>query len=209
MAHTLTPSSSNSVAAISVPDPGDPRTAASVEAPFQAIDNTLLWTQLHIPPIASAGWEQGVTGSQFDALAGGAWTFTAQFWLQTDVSAAAVLYKDVDAPPGYVINQAHARIRGNGFGVGVHSALPATMPKLTLYELDPFNNNAVLQSANATDSSANAAAYDAAHSINITGLTWTISGSRRYRVKLEGEAGANALANRLTLSSFAISWSPA
>lgn len=211
MSHTLTPVSSQELAGVTVPDPGDPRTAASVVTPIQALLNTIYWLYNHIPPIAGSGLHVPITGAVNDAIVNvNGWTFSGALWEQSDISIAPVLWVDIPVPRGYVLNQVHARVKGNGFGVGAHSSLPATKPTLTVYEMDPTNNNSILQTGGpVTDASASVGAYDAAHSIDITGLTWTIASDiRKYMVKLTGEAGANSLANRLTLAGISVSWSP-
>lgn len=83
-----------------------------------------------------------------------------------------------------------------GFGINIdpangHVGLPATMPQARLVRYDSNGGRTVVHTL--TDTSASAAAYDAAHNINIvSGLTELVDG-RWYVVEVLGEYGTNAL----------------
>lgn len=72
---------------------------------------------------------------------------------------------------------------------GGHGALPATMPVLhVIRHASPAHTSL----GNASDSSADVSAYEATHSITVSGLSVTVDRTlHRHSVRLTGEAGAN------------------
>lgn len=91
-----------------------------------------------------------------------------------------------------------------GTSAGTRGALPATKPAFSLYRNTP--NAATVLIGSATDAPANVAAYEANHSIALTGLTEPIGGissgattSSTYSIEITGESGANSAVNKLAL----------
>jgi hypothetical protein len=113
-------------------------------------------------------------------------------------------------PPGVVLTEVRLSLEGNGNTAGGadHSALPANKPTIQLVQLDPDTQVATNVSSVITDASATQPTYDAQHFIAITGLSHVVDRTKRYFVVVAGESGANAIANRLTLHAFDLSWSP-
>lgn len=74
-------------------------------------------------------------------------------------------------------------------GAGGHAALPGTMPRITYVRRD---QSGVATLDQATDSSANTAAYQANHKIEITGLSRAVSGFAQ-QIRVRGESGSNSL----------------
>lgn len=95
-------------------------------------------------------------------------------------------------PAGLVVNEITLRWQG----ASGHSGLP-TMPKLTLKEIDSTGAAAVVSSAN--DGSANVAAYEAPHAIALTAMALTVDASKSYVILIEGESGANFVADAKAL----------
>lgn len=210
MAHNLieTPTSGS---AVSVPDPGDARTAASVEVPFQALTNRVAYLEAHaegaVPAIVQIPLEAGVV----DFAVGGNWQFVDNIWQQTSVAAPAKLWVPLRLPVGVVLVNVILTLAGNAVeGSGAHSSLPATMPKLTLRRVVPTSvtTSAIgTVVATATDPSATTGTYDATHIITLS-MSEAISGVTRYSVVIEGEFGSGALANRLAVFGLSATYSP-
>lgn len=209
MAHALTPASS--LDTVSVPDPGDARTATSVGTPFQQVTNRTQWLQDH--SFGGAALNAGLfqfdfTGARNDDIVNAApgWNYSGGLWTQNDVATAPILWCDFRAPHLAVLESVHLYL----VSLTGHSALPATMPTLEVQAIDPTAGNSVLTTSGAqTDASANLTAYQTNHTIDANGLNWTTSGIKRYRVKITGEAGANSSAQKLVLFGLAASWHPA
>jgi hypothetical protein len=76
--------------------------------------------------------------------------------------------------------------------------LPATMPILTVVRhVIPAHTSI----GSSTDSSASVVAYEATHSITVSGLSETVDRTLyRYSARLEGEAGSNFVAGLQALA---------
>lgn len=205
MSHVLTPASS--LDSVTVPDPGDARTAASVGTPFQQVLNRTRYLQVQ----SWGGIDRNVMypiegGANDDFVNATGWVYASKGWLQTDISVAPILAIPLQVPPNVTITRVEIRLFNPG---AAHSDVPATKPVLTFYEIDPFSNTSpphVQFSANATDSSASAAAYDANHGIVISPAHLVDTSLYRYLVTLSGEAGANAAINKLQVAGLYLNW---
>lgn len=212
MSHVLTPAST--LDSVTVPDPGDARTAASVQVPFQNVLNRNQWLIDHsfMGAALSAGiFQFPLSGGANDDIVNATpgWTYTAGFWLQTDVATAPVLWCDVRLPHRATIESVHLYLNGNGAGGGAHTGLPASLPKLEFQQVDPTAGNSIVATTGVvTDSSANLAAYETNHRIDINGLSIAAVGTLGHRIKVTGESGANAAALKLTLFGISFSWHP-
>jgi len=142
------------------------------------------------------------------AAVGAAWTF----------QAGTVLWEQVAIPGGdailfvctmpvltrgvgtYKVTGLECRVNGAGgtAGAGAHGAnKPATMPQVTL---SSRSDQVLTNHGTTVDSSGSAAAYDIPHSIVHTlAPAQAVYWRRTFYVLFEGEAGANAVANALTL----------
>lgn len=74
--------------------------------------------------------------------------------------------------------------------VTAHSALPATMPNISLRR---SRNNSVVSVANVSDTSATFGAYNLAHDVVLT-ANHTVLNDYSYYLVITGEAGANSVA---------------
>jgi hypothetical protein len=88
----------------------------------------------------------------------------------------------------------------------VHSALPANMPKLEVFRFvvaSPSGDYSPFLVGDATDASASVAAYDATHTVSVTGrnedFASPVTSFAGYAVKVTGEWGTNANQNALQL----------
>lgn len=208
MAHSLTPTPSPDV--LVVPDPGDARTAASVETPFQATANYLAWLKTHTPAANSLAVELPTTGGVNDPLVNATgWIHTSTLWIQADVSSAAAWYLDLNLPGNITLQSLHLHVRGNGAGGSNHSALPVTKPTFTFLKLDPTNENSVVTSFTIADGSASQAVYDAKHNLDLNGINLFIDPAYKYTVKVTGETGTNSAASKLVFHGILADWIPA
>jgi hypothetical protein len=116
-----------------------------------------------------------------DATTGLWWTFVDA------VTATACNFR---LPDGATLNSVAVWIDpANG-----HAGLPVTMPRIDVESIDPDHASPITVLANATDTSANAAAFDALHAITASGIAHTASPSTvGYRVTLWTESGGNAM----------------
>jgi hypothetical protein len=152
-------------------------------------------------PIAKCGVSQGTTLGQerwgYDVTSsnpGG--------WVQGSITGNLRVHFELDAPAGTTITSVSANVMG-AWASNVHAALPASMPQLTMQEIDSGGNASTILSA-VTDSSATKAAYEASHSIDATGLSITTVAGRRYFVTVTGESGANSVAQALVVRGISV-----
>lgn len=124
-------------------------------------------------------------------------------WVQLDVGAAVPLMMDLDVPPGATLTQINAAVDGDAGGSGAHGALPATMPALTLFAIDPVTGVPVTTDTQ-SDTAPNAAAYDAGHLI-VLAVSRIVDQTKRYVLQFSGETGANSQLG-LTLTGIQLSW---
>lgn len=107
---------------------------------------------------------------------------TVPTWNQQATGDDYPLLVPLDVPVGSVITDFNGRLNGAAGG------LPGTLPTLSLVWHD-VTSDTLTTIASATDPSASMAAYNAAHSVSLTGMSETVSSTRRYYAKLTGEAG--------------------
>jgi hypothetical protein len=77
-------------------------------------------------------------------------------------------------------------------GKGGHVGLPGTMPRVKL-SYRAHGTDVVTDVAQQTDTSANTTAYQAVHTIALTGVSEVVNGARMYFAEVQSEGGANAL----------------
>lgn len=211
MAHALT-ETDNYDAAVDVPDPGDPRNAASVEVPFQELTNRTAYFKRLVPGASDGEVMIPLASGMPDALTGGIWNWIAggvsiSYWLQTDVSGATPISFEIFLPDQVTITQVRAWVVGSITGVA-HGALPATKPTLKLLEIDP-GSGTVTFNASQTDGSGSVGVYDAAHTIVLTTSRFVASQFRRYEIRFTGEGGAGAQASKLALIGIQLDYTAA
>lgn len=202
MAHNLTEGGTYA-ANVTVPDPGDPRTAASVELPFQQLADR---TNNHQTRLTAA--ETNITAIK--AVSPGAatslvlkvplmpvwgsnqdWRHIIEGQLNDADDDGSVAYFDLSSVLPRGGGKIHT-ISMTLLGTSGHGALPGNMPKLELLRKDGVTG-AVSVRATLTDSSASTAAYQAIHGLQqALGSPESISGFGWW-YKLTGESGSNAL----------------
>lgn len=129
----------------------------------------------------SANWERAATPK-------GAWQNTA--------SGGTLDIPLEGLPHGNVLQSVVLRWQG----AGGHGALP-TMPSIELFKVNFDGTQTSLGSQ--ADTAADVTAYEAVHSISLTGLSETIDyGTARYVLTVTGETGANFVANAKTWMVF-------
>lgn len=121
-------------------------------------------------------------------------------WVQSSVADAGGLSFELPLQAVGTISRVAVRVDGNGGGFS-HGGFPVgTMPRIKLFRT---TNDSGLTStqigSTAIDGSGTVGAYETPHFIEITGQSQVISANFGYFVVLEGEAGANSVANALAL----------
>jgi hypothetical protein len=213
MSHGLTDTDSYDTP-VTVPDPGDPRNAASVVVPFTALANRTAYFKRLVPGASDGAAMMPMPAGRQDTIVGGTWSWISGgtapgLWVQTDISAATPLDFEMVLPDQITVTSVVAFICGTAaLGVGAHAGLPATKPTLKFLEVDP-GTAATTFSASVTDPSGTQAAYDAQHTIVLTTSRFVSSQFRRYLVRLTGEAGANAAILKLGLAGIQINYTHA
>ncbi|WP_437591483.1 hypothetical protein [Sorangium sp. So ce1000] len=110
------------------------------------------------------------------------------FVTQTSTSASAVSW-ELDVPHGATLTSVTIRVQPN-----THGSLPATMPQIRVLRTSSNEITGQIVGSVTADSSGSVGAYNAAHSITISGLSEVIDRSQyNYYVKLEGEASTNSM----------------
>ena len=189
---------------ISVPINGDVRSAFTVEPAFQALANR---TRYLLDRVTSAATGNKIIiplvaakASRFDfgVAAESSSNSDRGTWWQSDITDAGYLWIPIPHILGASITALTARVHGDFATNGPRPALPATMPKLTLWRSD---GSAATSVASQTDSSADVPSYEAAHTIAITGINEAFSADNTLWIEFNGEfdAGANDLADALAL----------
>jgi hypothetical protein len=150
-----------------------------------------------IDPVAeSAGATQQVPGTLWLVSTGS----NEIVWNQADVSAPVKLFWFIcGLPPTGTINLISCTIQG----ASGHAAVPATMPKLSLFRHVVGGSPALVTSI--TDTAATVGAYHAARALVLNAPTFAgeeIQPNCRYFFCLEGEAGANSAVGLKILSSY-------
>jgi hypothetical protein len=206
MPSTYTPNPTNNPASITIPSDGDDAIAASADGAFKdladrsahsqqpATDNTVRY------PLAtrtSARWTSNPPVSKsrsavldWELIETSGLVAMAQVNI-TDADSAVIFY--LDLPDQAEVNDVQVQVTGTG-GHGAFPIAGFHLPVLSFVEFDPVTQFTNVVGAT-TDPSATAAAYQASHAIEITGLTTTVDrGNKIYYLVLYGEYGTGAIA---------------
>lgn len=181
------------VGSVTVPAGGDPRTALSIRVPIQTLTNRAAYAKQRIDQLEGRGAARTISTGVW-AASEAEWSRTEFAWQTINGSTAVrVLYYLLgDLPNGVVLNTVQLWIKPQGGHVG----LPATMPRISLYEL-PVNTPSTPGVAlmTAIDDSASVSAFEAPHVIqNSTPLGLTINRANYYYIlRLHTEGSTNAL----------------
>lgn len=118
-------------------------------------------------------------------------------WIQAQDTVSA-FYVPLRLSQGDVLDEVSLQLEG-GFGPGHAGLLPSDLTELRVVRVGTFGGEVIV--AQLGDPSGSAAAYDAQHSITITGMAHTVIGQEAYYVHVVGEFGLNAVANTTALHS--------
>lgn len=179
---------------LTVPEDGDDANASTVQIPFQESLNQLAFLRKRIigasediivVPVhimngyTSGGWSINHTSTI------GTISTAFMYWLSSSATAVQFIVP-VYGVPGF------GRIREVGVyleGATGHAGLPATMPKV---ELIKFVDSTTTLVGEQSDTSANTTAYEARHSILLSGLTHSIDPLAAYFIRFTNEGSTNA-----------------
>lgn len=155
----------------------------SADAAFQAAVNP------RYLPTRSIDRIQEIINGQQD----GTWTFHLPWylWRQNNNIAGLIVMPLTNLIDGATMTAVTMQIAGKADAAAAgHAGVPGTLPILHLYKR---SGTTVTNVANQVDTSGTAGAYDAAHTIAITGLTEVIGEDKQYWVGLSNESGANSV----------------
>lgn len=205
MGHQYTPSSTAWNTDYTIPDDGDDIDAASVNVAEEAVGNRTecLRRQVYGIPLASdagGGYDWVPVALTPVANEGDNWSFRipprtgtgvgAAGWVQLSAADHYALVFPLDDLPkaGKLVQLIAQVVAGTG-----HSTLPGAThrPELQLWVQDPGDATATVTLVQSqTDASASVAAYEANHTITMTGITtvtWENAAQSRYYAVLYGE----------------------
>jgi hypothetical protein len=203
MPHNLTPVSEYT-GNVSVPVGGDPRTALSVEVPFQTLTNRAAWLRDQTLELQYKGVTRQIATEAYSpinfiapyVLSGGGGPYWRQ--LSTPTANDHVVYR-LGMPQGATLNSITVRLQG----AAAHVGLPASVPTLRLLRVDAtdFTSGWVLQGSISSDLSANTTAYQAVHTITVGSLSVVVDNAQyNYFACVSGEGSTNALSGLLVSS---------
>lgn len=207
MAHNLTETPTFD-AIVTVPDPGDARTAASVVTFAQQLaDRSQYLKQQAFGASNYSSFSIPLSSGQDDSGASATicWTYQFGAWIETNKAAGNKLVIDVVFPDRCTVTAVAVYCTGNVLAGAAHGALPATKPKVTFREVTPHAASAptITFTANVTDAPASVAAYEAYHILG-GGLTVNHvidAANCAYRLEIEGEQGANSINSYFAVSN--------
>lgn len=196
----------NLVAAFTLIDDGDPRAMGPLMAILEAIiDNQSKiatsrwgWHQAPLTPFALTGFavptptSLGNYGVIQTSVAG-----TPMFWVPLPT-----IGEDSQ------ITEVVAVLSGDYTGGSAHGGLPASLPNLSLFRVD-YQIGGITALGNQLDTSGSVGAYDAGHTITLTGLTEDISETRSHVAQIIGETGANSQINTMMVHAIRYKVEPA
>lgn len=130
------------------------------------------------------------------------WSFDEYLRFTCGSITGEAIYFHLDMPTGVTISDIEVTVIGGG-----NANLPAVMPRFRLrrHFIASDTNDS---SSDAVDASADVTAYNAIHTITLSGLAYSVSNSTKYVVEFVTESGANAMAGftvigvRVTMTAF-------
>jgi hypothetical protein len=146
---------------------------------------------------------------------GGSWVYSDAYsdgvngrsgWLQTDKTTAFALIIPISnlVQSGTLTG---VTVYLDGGLTAVHGALPDTKPQHQVFKSNITTGVLTQLGSTATDAPASVAAYEAGHSVAVTGLSEVITESHRYMAVVLGESGANSENNALIVHGLVASFS--
>jgi hypothetical protein len=129
------------------------------------------------------------------------WQYTPYLWAQNSVGTRKVVF-DLAFATGTQISIVSI-ICGAGRGGNTHASLPAVMPSIKLVEVDA--SGAATTIGTQADTRPNIATYDVAHSIDLVlGSPYTTLANNRYLLVVQGESGANSVADSFYVTDVSV-----
>lgn len=165
----------------------DQATAASVRLSAQQVGNRATWLK---DAIVTRTWPA------FENVA-----FDASFWAK-ELTDTVPNVKNISAVAAYscwipvlgvLAKGSFSSVAVQLTGSGGHAGLPATMPTMKLWKSSTVRSAKTQIGGTITDTSANAAAYDADHWLTLSGLSEVIAADTSYFLQVTCESGANSL----------------
>ena len=138
---------------------------------------------------------------------GTAWTFTITTWswqcaTTTSTNVLLIPLDESALPNGVTLSSVAINIQGSG----TDAALPALMPALSIWRVPITGGTTVQLGSTATDTSTPLAAYQALHSITVTGIAATVDRSQYiYYAQLRPESSTNATSGMLAFGA-SVTW---
>lgn len=177
---------------VTVPVAADPRTAASVRTPLQALANRTKHINdkldLLLPGYGADRELVIPLGAAVNSP--DKWRFDAPpyIWTQISTSVPIIGVWNLRLPHRGLLT----RLRVSLEGAGSHVGLPAVMPTVSLIQRGDTNSSGTLV-ATATDGSASTGAYQSGHIVELASLTENLGQGREYSLVITGESSTNAL----------------
>ncbi|MGB0963973.1 MAG: hypothetical protein ACPGVY_14905 [Mycobacterium sp.] len=108
----------------------------------------------------------------------------------------------LDLPEKGTLTALTALVAGDVSGGSAHSGGLPGLPGMIVSHMDAASTPVPTALSHVQDSSASAAAYDAAHTIAKTGLSIALSPTTKFTAVIDGETGGNYVANKFTVLGF-------
>lgn len=177
--------------------------------------STVTWTgATNLPKLGSrtytktASMESG-RASSVTALYPGAvvaWHYSPallyeSIWLQTSAGGTGIgaeLYIPLDVFLGSTLDSVSVNLTG-GYGPGApHGALPGNMPIMEVCQVNSATGTRTVLGS-ITDTSPNVPAYEATHTLTVSGLAVATLATFQYQVRITGEGLPNSLDDKLAV----------
>ncbi len=194
--------------AITVPLDGDVEAAASVITGFQGLANRTTNVRKGVQGVASSLTARIPLVPVFNSSS--IFVFntasSGSGWIQSSLAASDFRFM----LPHHIVGKLDQVIAHVSGGTpGQHAGLPTGKPNVSLFSVDLTTvTGTTTNIGSANDASATLAAYEAAHTIAITGIAQTLSATSEYFIKFSGESGTNSLANAVRLLCLEVVYTP-
>jgi hypothetical protein len=194
---------------IHVPNNSDVPSGGLFATPHQETWDQILFERARIAalegglygsPIPLTRWATNYLGIlPFDPafVIGGSFGSGQVGFVQQKIVGAEEAFCPLDFPTGTTVTGASVSVDGSWSG-NTHGGMVGNKPALGIMSMNLTSGALATEMAFVTDTSANQAAYEAVHSIVISGALVFAAG-KQYFLVLRGEAGANAQAGCLAI----------
>jgi len=156
------------------------------------------------------GWRQAILPAAVVGITVGTeWSAFGEVvplaYLQNDTTDDPLILK-LDLPRLGRMTAIAVSINGDGGGVG-HASLPAVKPRVKVISIHLQTHVQADETAWVPDTPANLAAYEVPHEFGDV-LDTLIDEDKQYFLRIEGENGANSVAEALTVVGARVYWEP-